>query len=147
MPVWRFYNMRTGTHFYTADPAEKANVQNTMGNIYHLDGVGYTVNTANPANSTTLWRFYNVRTGTHFYTADPAEKARVQSTMASTYHLDGAAYSVSATNVAGSTTVWRFYNMRTGTHFYTADAAEKANVQNTMGNIYSLDGAAFYLAP
>jgi Repeat of unknown function (DUF5648) len=146
LPVYRFYNFRAGTHFYTADPAEMANVRDNMKNTYSLDGVAYTVNTANPNNNTTLWRFYNVRTGTHFYTADPAEKARVQSTMGSTYHLDGPAYNVCATNVAGSTTVWRFYNMRTGTHFYTADSAEKANVQNTMGNIYSLDGPAFYLA-
>src|SRR5450759_3285876 len=145
MPVWRFYNFRTGTHFYTADPGEMANVAANMRNIYSLDGVGYTVNTANTANSTTLWRFYNKKTGTHFYTADTAEKANVENNMRATYVLDGPAYKVSSTNVGGTcTVVWRFYNFRTGTHFYTADAAEKANVQNNMRNTYSLDGAGFY---
>jgi Repeat of unknown function (DUF5648) len=43
--------------------------------------------------------------------------------------------------------VWRFYNFRTGTHFYTADLAEKANVENNMRNTYSPDGPGFYLAP
>jgi len=147
MPVWRFYNLRTGTHFYTADPAEQARVLTTLGGTYSLDGVAYSVNTADAANSTPLWRFYNMRTGTHFYTADPSEKARIIATMRSTYSLDGAAYNVSSSWVPGALTVYRFYNMRTGTHFYTADPAEKAKVQSTMGSVYSLDGPGFYLAP
>ncbi len=147
MPVWRFYNFRTGTHFYTADPAEQSRVLGTMQGTYSLDGVGYTVNTSDAANSTPLWRFYNLRTGTHFYTADPSEKARIVATMGSTYRLDGAAYNVSSGWVPGALTVYRFYNMRTGTHFYTADPAEKARVQSTMGGVYSLDGPGFYLAP
>jgi hypothetical protein len=147
MPVWRFYNFRTGTHFYTADANEKNNVAANMRNTYSLDGIGYTVNTANPDNSTWLYRFYNKKTGTHFYTADAAEKANVENNMRATYVLDGPAYKVCSTNVAGATTVWRFYNFRTGTHFYTADAAEKANVLNNMRNTYSLDGPGFFLAP
>jgi hypothetical protein len=147
LPVWRFYNLRTGTHFYTSDPSEMAHVRDTMGSTYHLDGAAYNVNAANPDNSAPLYRFYNVRTGTHFYTADTAERDRILATMGSTYHLDGPAYNVCLTNVADSTTVWRFYNRRTGTHFYTADAAEKASVLANLGSIYSLDGPAFYLAP
>jgi photosystem II stability/assembly factor-like uncharacterized protein len=147
MPVWRFYNFRTGTHFYTADPVEKNNVAANMRSTYSLDGVAYTVNTSNSNNSTPLYRFYNLKTGTHFYTADAAEKTRVETTMASTYHLDGIAYNVCSTNVTNAITVWRFYNFKTGTHFYTADAAEKANVQNNMKSTYSLDGPGFYLAP
>jgi hypothetical protein len=147
MPVWRFYNLRTGTHFYTADAAERDRVSATMGGTYHLDGVAYNVNTANTNNSAPLYRFYNVRTGAHFYTADTAERDRIMNTMGATYHYDGPAYNVCLTNVTGATTVWRFYNKRTGTHFYTADAAEKANVLATLGAIYALDGPAFYLAP
>jgi uncharacterized protein YkwD len=147
MPVWRFYNVRTGTHFYTADPAERSRVLGTMQGTYSLDGVAYTVNTSDAANSTPLWRFYNLRNGTHFYTADPSEKARIIATMDSTYRLDGAAYNVSSGWVPGALTVYRFYDMRTGTHFYTADPAEKGRVQSTMGGVYSLDGPGFYLAP
>jgi len=145
--VYRFYNVRTGTHFYTADPAEMARVRDTMASTYHLEGVAYAVNSANTGNSSPLYRFFNVVTGTHFYTADTAERDRIVATMGGTYHLDGPAYNVCPTNVVGSTTVWRFYNMRTGTHFYTADPAEKASVQTNLGGIYHLDGPAFYLAP
>lgn len=56
-------------------------------------------------------------------------------------------FSVSPPPPSAPMPVWRFYNFRTGTHFYTADLAEKANVENNMRNTYSLDGPGFYLAP
>jgi len=145
--VWRFYNRVTGTHFYTADPAEKANVIATLSAIYDSEGPAYSVHEASAANDTALHRFYNRKTGTHFYTADFAEKTLVENTMASTYTYEGVAYYVSDTAPAGATTVWRFYNMKTGTHFYTADPLEKANVEATLSSTYHLDGASFYLAP
>jgi hypothetical protein len=124
-----------------------ARVRDTMASTYHLDGVAYTVNTADPSNEAPLYRFFNVVTGAHFYTADTAERDRIIATMASTYHFDGPAYNVCLTNVAGSTTVWRFFNVVNGTHFYTADSAEKASVLANLSAIYHLDGPAFYLAP
>jgi Repeat of unknown function (DUF5648)/Carboxypeptidase regulatory-like domain len=147
LPVYRFYNLEMGVHFYTASASEMATVRDTLSRTYRLEGVAYSVNTGNSANNTVLYRFYNKKTGTHFYTADPGEKANVENNMRATYAFDGPAYEVSATNVANSTTVWRFYNFRTGTHFYTADPAEKSNVENNMRDTYSLDGPGFYLAP
>jgi hypothetical protein len=144
--VWRFYNVRTGTHFYTSDPAERDNVLATLGAIYHLDGLSYVVHEEYPDNTTMLWRFYNRITGTHFYTADPAEKANLLATMGGVYQLDGPTYYVSSVFHAGYDTVWRFFNLRTGTHFYTADPSEMAHVRDTMASTYHLDGPAFYLA-
>lgn len=144
--VWRFYNMRTDTHFYTSDPAERDNVIATLGSIYHLDGMAYTVAEEYPDNNTLLWRFYNKRMGTHFYTADPAEKANLIATMGGTYQLDGPTYYVSSVFHAGYDTVWRFLNLRTGTHFYTSDPSEMVRVRDTMGSTYHLEGPAFYLA-
>ena len=79
MPVFRFFNMRTGSHFYTADAAEKASVQANLSAIYHYDGIAYYVNTGNPDNSAPLWRFFNMQTGAHFctcllYTSDAADE-------------------------------------------------------------------------
>jgi Carboxypeptidase regulatory-like domain/CarboxypepD_reg-like domain/Repeat of unknown function (DUF5648) len=146
LPVCRFYNTRTGTHFYTADPAEKADVIAHLP-WYRYEGVAYTVDVGNAANNAPLYRFYNKENGTHFYTADVAEKSRIISTMSDKYSYDGPAYNVSLTKVPGATTVTRFYNKVTGTHFYTADSSETANVTNTMSAMFSLDGPAFYLAP
>ena len=145
--VYRFYNLQTGTHFYTADPAEKANVQANLSATYQLDGLGYTVREATPENDMPLYRFYNRMTGTHFYTASLAEKTTVETTLASVFTYEGIAYYVSDTAPAGSKPVWRFFNLLTGTHFYTADPTEMANIQATMTSTYQLDGIGFYLAP
>ncbi len=145
--VWRFFNKKQGSHFYTASAAEKATVLATLSSTYSLDGLAYSVREATPANDTPLHRFYNKKTGTHFYTASAAEKATVQSTMSATYNYEGVAYYVSDTEPIGAKRVWRFFNKKNGTHFYTASPTEKALVQNTLSATYQLDGPAFFLAP
>ncbi len=120
-------------------------MQNTLGQIYTFEGPAYSVNTASPSNLHPLYRFYNRRNGTHFYTASEAEKTQVQNTLSGTYTYDGPAYKVS-TFPWYSKAVHRFYNKAAGTHFYTASEAEKANVIATLGSIYSYEGPAFYLA-
>ena len=145
MPVYRFFNVRTGTHFYTASADEKTMVIATLATTYRLDGVAYSVNTANPANNTPLYRFFNLNTGTHFYTASAAEKDSVIANLGGVYRFEGVAYNVSSSPV-GATAVYRFYNVTNGTHFYTASVAERDSVQANLGAIYRLEGPAFYLA-
>jgi hypothetical protein len=145
MPVYRFYNVKNGTHFYTASEAEKANVLSKLFSTYRLEGVAYGVNTANPANSAPLYRFYNLRTGVHFYTASEAEKTDLVQRLSATYRLEGVAYNVSTTAAAGALPVYRFYNMKKGVHFYTASAAERDNVKATMSGTYRDEGTAFYV--
>lgn len=142
MPVYRFYNIKTGTHFYTASEAERYLVAFRQGATYHFEGVAMVFDSTNPANSQPLYRFYNVKTGTHFYTASETEKANVMATMASTYHYDGPAYNVST---SAGMAVYRFYNMRTGTHFYTASVAERDNTVAKLGGIFHYEGPAYYL--
>ena len=61
------------------------------------------------------------------------------------YTYEGIGYHVSAAPTP--TPVYRFYNRRNGTHFYTASAAEKASVERNLSAVYSLDGIAFYAEP
>jgi Repeat of unknown function (DUF5648) len=63
------------------------------------------------------------------------------------YRYEGVAYTVDMGNAANDAPLYRFYNKAIGTHFYTADANETANVMNTMSATYTLDGPAFFLAP
>jgi hypothetical protein len=143
--VYRFYNVWTGTHFYTADPAERANVLSALGGTYHYDGIAYTVDTSSTSLTQGLHRFYSVRSGTHFYTASDAEKNDVIARLSSTFRYEGVAYRVSPAPVAGAAAVYRFYRVRTGTHFYTVDADEKARVIATMGAEYHYEGVAYYV--
>jgi hypothetical protein len=147
LPIYRFYNFRQGVHFYTASEAEKNAVVGGLSSIYRLEGVAYSVNIANPANGTSLYRFYNFRQGVHFYTASEAEKDDVVRTLSSTYRLEGVAYKVSLSSAGGATPVYRFYNTRQGVHFYTSSEAEKDDVVRTLSSTYRLEGVAYYLAP
>ena len=146
-PVYRFYNKEHGSHFYTASTSERDTVLSSQSDEYLLDGIAYSVNTLNPANNAPLYRFYNKKNGTHFYTASADEKNFVISTLGTTYTYDGPAYNVSLTHAPGATTVYRFYNRVNGSHFYTASSAERDDVLKRLSATYSLDGEAFYLAP
>ena len=110
-PVYRFYNKKNGTHFYTASEAEKANVIAKYPTIYSLDGRAYRVSSA---FTTKLYRFFNKKNGSHFYTASEAEKNNVIAKYPKIYALDGVAYKVSAAPAPGTVPVYRFFNKKNG---------------------------------
>ena len=128
-PVYRFRNRRNGSYFYTASQAEKNSLVANRSATYSFDGIAYRVSSA---YTTPLYRFYNRRSATHFYTSSVAERDSVIKNLSRTYVYEGVAYNVSATQVAGSTPVWRFYNKKNGSHFYTASEVEKNNVLATL---------------
>lgn len=145
MPVYRFYNVKTGMHFYTASETEKADVVARLSSVYRFEGVAYTINTDDAKNSTPLYRFFNMKNGVHFYTASATEKDRVIATMSGTLRFEGTAYLVSLDPVDTSP-VWRFYNAKKGAHFYTASAAEKDNVIAKLSSTFKYEGVSFYFA-
>ena len=145
LPVYRFFNPHTGAHFYTASGPERDVVISTLAGTFDYEGVAYGV-VATPANSSPLYRFYNRKNGTHFYTASPTESEHVKSALASTYTYDGPVYNVCATPLAGATPVYRFFNKKNGSHFYTISAAEKDLVSSKLSAVYAYEGPAFYLA-
>lgn len=146
MPVYRFYNKVNGSHFYTASEDERDMVISRWPNIFNLDGVVYTINTSNPNNNAPLYRFYNKKNGSHFYTAYAEEREIVLSRWSDTYQLDGPAYNVCTSSVAGAAPVYRFYNKKNGSHFYTASEDERDMVIRTWPETFTLDGAAFWIA-
>ena len=145
LPVYRFYNPSIGTHFYTASGPERDSVVRNLGSTYVYEGPAYGV-VASPANSDPLYRFYNHKNGSHFYTASSEERDRVKSTLSATYTYDGPAYNVSVAPVAGALPVYRFYNRKNGSHFYTTSDAERDSVVSRFSASYTLEGPAFYLA-
>lgn len=145
-PVYRFYNKRIGSHFYTASEGERWIVASRYGATYQFEGTAYSINTNNTANCVPLYRFYNVRNGAHFFTANAEEKDHVIKTWPTIFHFEGVAYNVSMTP-EGGTPVYRFYNVQSSSHFYTASAAERDHVIRTWPRIYNYEGVVFYIAP
>ncbi len=141
--VYRFFNMKNGTHLYTADYAEKLKIITSWPDIYRYEGTGYTY--AAYKASQPLYRFFNMKNGSHFYTATEDEKAKVLANWPDIYRYEGPAYNISNTPLAGATTVYRFFRYDTGSHFYTADPAERDKVKTLWPTIYRYEGEAYWL--
>ena len=146
-PVYRFYNKKNGSHFYTASETERNNVLSTLSATYSLDGVAYSVNTS-------------TRPTTHRSTASSTRRTAPTSTRHRWPRRTAcrpicprptpttARPTTSAlAPPTGSQTVYRFYNKKNGSHFYTASEAERNTVLATLSAVYALDGPAFYVAP
>ena len=139
-PVYRFFNTKTGTHFYTASDAEFINVYGNLANVFNYDGVAYSVDINPPYPTKPLYRFFNFKNGVHFYTADEAEKANVQANLSDRYHYEGIAYRVN-TNTNG-TPIHRFYAPARNAHFYTANMAE---IDASLSKYYQYEGVGYYV--
>ena len=141
--IHRFYNVRTGTHFYTPSQAEVNSVIANYSNVFRYEGVAY--HTRASKNTQPLYRFYNRANGSHFYTASPAERDQVIALYGNVFTYEGETYKVTPGPEAGKTAVIRFYNVRNGSHFFTASADEANTVVSKYSNVYRLEGPAFYL--
>lgn len=143
--IYRFYNRVNGTHFYTASPAEAQNVASQYSNIYTFEGPAYSVSTTSPANVNPLYRFFNLKNGSHFYTASPEERDNVIRSFAKTYRYEGPAYNVSFSPV-GTVPIYRFCKVAAGSHFYTMSEAERDTVIANWPTIYRYEGVAYSVA-
>ena len=71
--LWRFRNLKSGSYLYTADPAEKANIQATLSTVWKFEGTTWNVSlTPTP---TPVWRFRYLKGSTYLWTSDPNETA------------------------------------------------------------------------
>lgn len=141
--VYRFYNVRNGSHFYTPSEQERDMVIAKWPTIYKFEGVAYTLNPAN--NTQPLHRFYNKLTGSHFYTVSSAERDMVVAKWPSVFTYEGETYNVNEISVPNSIPVYRFFNVTNGSHFYTASDVEREAVIAKWPNVYKFEGVGFYL--
>jgi hypothetical protein len=91
---------------------------------------------------TTIYRFFNTQTGSHFYTLSVPERDLVITKLRG-YNYEGAAFVAFGAAAAGTNPVHRFFNTRTGAHLYTISEPERAQVQATMP-WYQYEGVAWY---
>ena len=143
-PVYRFFNKTNGSHFYTASETERYTVIRQWSATYTFEGPAYWVNTANPTNTQPLYRFYNKKNGSHFYTASAEEADNVKAQFAATYTFEGPVYNVS-TAAEGCTPMYRFFNKKNGSHFYTTSAEERDSVIAKYPTTYAYEGVAYFI--
>jgi len=95
--------------------------------------------------TTPLFRFFRSDNGSHFFTASPSEKASILEHLpGETWHYEGECQKVLMSNAEGAVPVYRLYNRVSGCHFYTLSQAEIDSVLSKMGEVFQLEGVAFY---
>jgi hypothetical protein len=111
---------------------------------YRLEGVGFGGFAADLGPATDeVYRFFNTKTGGHFFTISEAERDQVIATNRD-YRLEGIAlYDFVGDQGASTEEVYRFFNTKTGGHFFTASEAERDQVTATNQD-YRLEGIAVY---
>lgn len=141
VPVYRLYNNKTGTHFYTLDPAERDRAVEKWREFTY-EGVGfYAYGTSGMANNT-VYRFYNTRTNAHFFTISRDEQEAVLRKYP-WYHYEGVSWYANTSSGSGATQMYRFYNKKTATHFYTISQAERDQVIARYPH-YIYEGVGYY---
>ena len=143
-PVHRFYHTTQGTHFFTANSAERDYVAQTFPE-YIYEGVVFSAYLDQQENMSPVYRFYNTNTGAHFYTISAAEKNFIIAQYAS-YIYEGEAWYAAEQARSGTNALYRFYNTATNTHFYTTSVAEKDHVIASYPS-YIYEGIAYYTWP
>ena len=141
--VYRFFDTVHGTHFFTASTSERDLVVSSRADLVD-EGVGLQAvdPASNDPHATAVYRFFDTKFGTHFFTASAAERDQV---IAGRQDLsfEGTGFYEHATQQAGDTAVYRFFDSNFGTHFYTADAGERASIIATRSDLVD-EGIGFY---
>ena len=114
VPVFRFYNKTTGTHFYTSSVSERDGIIAYYPQFAY-EGPAFH---AMPADGTdgrvAVFRFFNRNTGAHFYTASPAERDKIVASYPHfvyegvAFYVYPAATAAVAPVVVRSSDAWRF---------------------------------------
>ena len=154
-PVYRFYNNSRGTHFFSQSITEKNFISANYPQFSYENAVFNAYSNADAATRSPVFRFYNSATQSHFYTIDVAEKDGIRAKIASgawpQFAFEGTSwYAKTPTQFAaaaeGTIPLYRFYRTN-GTHFYTADLAEKISIQANLSAYYTYEGIAYYVWP
>jgi len=89
VPVYRFYNIKNGMHFYTSSESERAI---TLANPrYASDGVAFYAS-ADPSGQP-VYRYYNPRRDAHFFSATLSE---IFGKLSNVYHYEGIAFYINS---------------------------------------------------
>jgi lysyl endopeptidase len=140
--VFRFYNSLNGSHFFSANVAERDTVRATVPSLIY-EAPAFMVSPAAGAGLSPVYRFMNRSTGVHFYTINESERAAVAANPG--FNYEGIAWYArqASSPAAGTIQVFRFLRRATGTHLYTVSVAEKDNIIATRAAEYAYEGVAY----
>lgn len=142
--VFRFYNDRIGSHFFTSSVSERDLVR-TNYPTYSYERSAFMVKHQPAAQLKPIYRFWHQGNGSHFYTISESEKDYIIANYP-IYLYEGPRMGyASPTEISGTVPLYRFYRAGNGTHFYTTSASEKSYIEQNYSDVYKFERIAFYV--
>lgn len=143
-PVYRFFDTKTGDHFYTASTGERDSI---IKNIAHYQYEGVAFETPDDGIGTVdVFRFYNTATDAHFFTSSVGERDQVIRTLP-TFQYEGVAFQAyESGSHADAVVLDRFYNTATSMHHYSTGGETAGIVAGNAGPNWKLEGKSFVMA-
>ncbi|PWC41164.1 hypothetical protein [Azospirillum sp. TSO22-1] len=148
-PVYRFFNVDTGFHFYTASASERDSVMQNLPQ-FHYEGEAFNAASSPAPGTSPVYRFFHKGLGNHFYTASETERNSIMNTLSHIYSYEGTSYYAFEGNsqsapAAGATAVYRFFNYQRGSHFFTASSSERYSVIANLSGTFRYEGIGYYV--
>lgn len=146
--VYRFFDNKFGTHFFTSDIGERNTVLATRSAdlIQETNGFGDVTQTSTSAVA--VYRFFDTKFGTHFFTANAGERDTIIGTRPDLTYEAGSTFYEHSSLQSGDTAVYRLFDTKTGTQFLTGDTNEFKGLTTAGASTYRADlrseGVAFY---
>lgn len=140
-PVYRFYNTRTGAHFYTNNGVERDYLI-AHSPWFRYEGPNFYAYNSQVGDTSPVYRFYNTQTGVHFYTISAAERDRVIASLPA-FKYEGPSWHARTAAGTGTSPLYRFYSAPRQGHFYTINAAEMQHVRANYPD-FSFEGVAYH---
>ena len=141
--IYRFFDLAAGTHFYSASQMERNTLIQTRPDlIYEGEGMEAIVSPSADPAATSVYRFFDLTSGTHFYSISAAERDSILATRPDLV-FEGTAFYEHTTAQPGDTPVYRFFDIVDGTHFFTPSASERGSILTTRPDLHD-EGVAFY---
>jgi hypothetical protein len=144
-PLYRFFNKIKGNHFYTKSIIERDNIINNLSHEWTYENIAYQVFEEPRAGTLPIYRFWNKKTGFHFYTQDEGEKNNIIATLSDTWNYEDVAYYTYSSEQPGTTAVYRFFNKIQGNHFYTTSVTERNDIINNLYATWNYENVAWYV--
>jgi hypothetical protein len=145
--IYRFWSPTNKRHFYTIKESEKQKLIDRFSNAWTYEGPVFNA-CATQCHSQLLpvYRFWSTRSGTHFYTIKESEKQKLIDNYSTVWTFEGVAFYAYApdTQPLECKAVYRFWNARAGTHFYTMKESERDKLINAASTPYAYEGIAYY---
>lgn len=121
--VYRFFDTKLGTHFFTADLGEKNDVIANRADL-KLETNGFGDVLQSDPISEPVFRFFDTKFGTHFFTANAGERDNIISSRPDLTYEPSSTFYEHGTQQGTDVPVYRFFDTQFGTHFYTGDQGE-----------------------